>query len=81
MFLKDMVQILLKEYVRNSRQMEVKGALETLRLRSFLKKDIKNLLEGGTPKVILKEEVPPDANLLLGRFMLATKSYIDRKIT
>ena len=33
--------------------------------------EIENLLEGGTFKVILPEEVPPDGNILPDRFVLA----------
>ena len=44
------------------------------------KAEIKNLLERGTFKVILKEELPPDGNVLPGRFVLAIKSTDDGKI-
>lgn len=44
------------------------------------RKEIRSLLEKGTSKVILKEEIPPDANVLPGRFVLALKSSIDGKI-
>ena len=44
------------------------------------KADIKNLLERGTFKVILKEELPPDGNIFPGRFVLAIKSTDDGKV-
>lgn len=44
------------------------------------KAEIKSLLERGTFKLILKEEVPPDGNVLPGRFVLSMKSSIDGKI-
>lgn len=43
------------------------------------KNEIKNLLEKGTFKVILKEEIPHDGNVLPGRFILVIKSSIDGK--
>ena len=44
------------------------------------RKEIKTLLERGTFKVILRKEVPPDGNILPGRFMLAIKSTEDGKV-
>lgn len=41
--------------------------------------EIKNLLKRGTFKVVLTEDVPKDANVLPGRFVLAIKSTIDNK--
>ena len=41
---------------------------------------IKNLLERGTFKVILKEELPPDGNILPGRFVLSINSTDDGEI-
>lgn len=38
--------------------------------------EIINLIKRGTFKVILKKEVPPDANILPGRFVLALKSTV-----
>ena len=38
------------------------------------KKEIKNLLDRGTFKVILKEDIPHDGNILPGRFVLTLKS-------
>ena len=43
------------------------------------KKEIRHLLQRGTFKVILKEEVPPDLDVLPGRFVLAIKFSIDSK--
>ena len=40
------------------------------------KAEIKNLLERGTFKVILKEEIPPDGNILPGRFVLSVIIWI-----
>lgn len=45
-----------------------------------VRKEIKGLLDRGTFKVILREEVPPDANVLPGRFVLAIKSSIDGEV-
>eukprot|EP00171_Calliarthron_tuberculosum_P022290 IDg22290t1 len=42
--------------------------------------EIRELLERKTFKVILREEVPPNANILPGRFVLAIKSTEDGKI-
>ncbi len=36
--------------------------------------EVKGLLERGTFSIILREEVPPDGNVLPGRFVLAIKS-------
>ena len=44
------------------------------------KAEIKNPLERGTFKVILKDELPPDGNILPGCFVLAIKSTDDEKI-
>ena len=38
------------------------------------RQEIRGLLERGAFKVILREEIPPDANVLPGRFVLAIKS-------
>ena len=43
------------------------------------KKEIRNLLQRGTFKIILKEEAPPDAEVLPGRFVRAIKSSLDGK--
>ena len=43
-------------------------------------KEIRNLLSRGTFKVILKEDIPPDGNVLPGRFVLAIKSTEDNKV-
>lgn len=44
------------------------------------RKEIKTLLEGGTFKVILREEIPPDGNVLPGRVVPALKSTEDGNI-
>ena len=44
------------------------------------KTEIRNLLKRGTFKVVLKEDVPPDGNVLPGRFVLALKSTEDGEI-
>ena len=44
------------------------------------RKEIKSLLERGTFKVIVRQEVPPDGNVLPGRFVLAIKSTEDCRI-
>lgn len=41
------------------------------------KKEIANLMERGTFRVILKEDIPRDGNVLPGRFVLAIKSTED----
>lgn len=41
------------------------------------KKEIRNLLEIGTFKVVLKEDVPKNANVLPGIFVLSTKFKSD----
>lgn len=43
-------------------------------------KEIRGLLQRGNFKVILREEVSPDANILPGRFSLAIKSTKDDQI-
>ena len=43
-------------------------------------KEIRGLFDRGTFKVILREEVPTDANVLPGRFILAIKSTEDGEI-
>lgn len=43
-------------------------------------KESNALLERGTFKVILKEEITPDGNVLPGRFVLAIKSTADVKV-
>ena len=53
----------------NSREME-----------SARRQEIKNLLERGTFKVILKEDIPKDANILPGRFLLSLKSTEDNNV-
>ena len=47
------------------------------RMSEAKKAEIKGLLERGTFKVILREEVPPNANVLPGRFVLSIKSTED----
>ena len=42
--------------------------------------EIRNLIKRKTFKVILKEDLPADANVLPGRFVLALKSTVDGKI-
>lgn len=44
------------------------------------RKEITNLINRGTFKIILKEEIPPDGNVLPGRFVLAIKSTEDKKV-
>ena len=44
------------------------------------RKEIMSLMRRGTFKVILKEEIPPDGNVLPGRFVLAIKSTEDDRI-
>ena len=44
------------------------------------KKEIRNLLERGTFKVILKQDIPSDAQILPGRFVLATKCTEDGEV-
>ena len=49
-------------------------------MQAAKKLEIKNLLERGTFRVLLKEEIPQDGNVLPGRFVLAIKSTIDGKV-
>ena len=42
--------------------------------------EMKGLLERGTFSIILREEVPKDANVLPGRFVLAIKSAEDGQV-
>ena len=44
------------------------------------KAEIRNLLERGTFKVVIKKDVPPNANVLPGRFVLAIKSTEDNAV-
>lgn len=61
----EMAQVMLKEYVGDARQMHVKGTLETLPLRSFMKeKEIDDISEGLTKLAEnineLSPQCPPD---------------------
>ena len=44
------------------------------------RKEIRNLLDRGTFKDILREDIPSDGNVLPGRFDLAIKSTEDGEI-
>lgn len=44
------------------------------------RKEIRGLLDRECFKVILKEKVPPDSNIIPGRLVLALKSSVDDKI-
>lgn len=44
------------------------------------RKEIRDLLRRGTFRAVLIDEVPPDANVIPGRFVLAIKSKLDGKI-
>ena len=44
------------------------------------KEEIRNLLRRNKFKIILKKDVPPDGNILPGRFVFAVKSKIDGEI-
>lgn len=41
---------------------------------------VKGLLQRGTFKIILREEIPPDGNVMPGRFFLAIKSTEDGEV-
>lgn len=61
----EMVQVMLKEYVSDARQMQAKGTLETLRLRSFMQeRDLEDVSDGLTKLVErineLSPQCPPD---------------------
>ena len=51
------------------------------RMREAKKTEIKGLLERGTFKVIFREEVPLDGNVLPGRFIPTIKTTEDREET
>ena len=44
------------------------------------RKEIKGLLDRGTFRIILGEDIPPDGNVLPGRFVLAVKSTEDGQV-
>ena len=44
------------------------------------RREIKGLLDPGTFKIILREDIPPDGNVLPGRFVLAVKSTEDGEV-
>ena len=48
-------------------------------MTSAKKAEIRNLLKRGTFKVILREDIPNDANVLPGRFVLTIKSTDDNR--
>ena len=52
----------------------------SVEMREAKLQEIKNLLNRGTFKVILREEIPKDVNVLPGRFVLALKSTEDGEI-
>ncbi len=43
-------------------------------------KEIKGLLKRGTFEIIFKREFPPEAHILLARFLFAIKSTLDGEI-
>jgi len=45
-----------------------------------IKKDVRGLFKRNTFKVVLREEVPTDSNVLSGRFVLPIESTKDGKI-
>lgn len=49
----------------------------SIQMTTAKRAEIRGLLERGTFRIILREEVPPDANVLPGRFVLAIKSTED----
>jgi len=46
------------------------------KMSEAIKKEVRGLFDKGTFKIILREEVPTDGNILPGRFVLAIKSSI-----
>lgn len=67
--------IFLTEYIN------AKDPRATSRAMTDAKKaEIRNLLKRGTFKVILKEDIPPDGNVLPGRFVLTIKSTDDKEV-
>ena len=50
-------------------------------MKAAIHKEVTGLMEAGTFKIILHEEVPEDANILPGRFVLAIKSTNDNEIS
>jgi len=50
------------------------------KMSDAIKKEVRGLFERNTFKVILREEVPTDANVLPGRFVLAIKSTEDGEV-
>ena len=53
---------------------------DSLDMTEAKKKEIRNLLECGTLKVILKQDIPSGANILPGRIVLAIKSTEDGEV-
>lgn len=52
----------------------------TLEMRDAKQQEIRNLFRRGTFQIVLKEEVPDDANILPGRFVMTIKSTVDGSI-
>ena len=46
-------------------------------MKAAVEKEVDGLLKAGTFKVILREDVKPDASILPGRFVLSIKSTKD----
>lgn len=49
-------------------------------MRNDRRAEIESLLSQGTFKVIRKDEIPPDANVLPGRFVLSLKTTDDERV-
>ena len=53
---------------------------DSLGITEAKKKEMRNLLGSGTFKVIPKQDIPSDANIIPGRFVLAIKSTEDGEV-
>lgn len=52
----------------------------SMKMVAAKKDEVRNLLKRGTFKGMLKEDIPPDGNVLPGRFVLSIKSTEDQEI-
>lgn len=56
------------------------GRAQSCEMNEAKEHEFRGLLEGGNFKIILKEDIPANANTLPGRFILAISSSVDGKV-
>lgn len=49
-------------------------------MKAAIEKEVKGLMDAGTVKIIPREEIAPDANILPGRFVVSIKSTKDNEV-